>query len=179
MSDYDLMEEGCEGCVRLLAKINELRIDLNNISMAPKTVLDAREGAFHDALSFAGLDPVDGYTEEEALRRFGKLADDYTEAVRKYERAIMLQKFIEKVAQAAPENTPLREQAQAILEEGGSSELDRDKKIIVAAAITNCILTMCSYCKASHDTGMTTEHSCIAKPLWNLWDKKMAEISDE
>jgi hypothetical protein len=46
MSDYDLMEEGCEGCVRLLAKINELRIDLNNISMAPKTVLDAREGAF-------------------------------------------------------------------------------------------------------------------------------------
>jgi hypothetical protein len=87
--------------------------------------------------------------------------------------------FIEKVAQAAPENTPLREQAQAILEEGGSSELDRDKKIIVAAAITNCILTMCSYCKASHDTGMTTEHSCIAKPLWNLWDKKMAEISDE
>lgn len=211
MSDYDLMEAGCEGCVRLLAKINELKTDLDSQGLKDQNVRDAREGAFHDALSFAGLDPIEGYTEEEALERFGGLRTQHESALRdrdefdrKYQRALMLQKgaekqcarvmktrehfkyFIEEVVRCGTVRTSgLSGVAQRVLEEHDHLEpkekakADRDKKLIMMATITSCILTICSYCKASHAIGKTTEHTCIAKPLWKLWDEKASEISDE
>ena len=38
-----------------------------------------------------------------------------------------------------------------------------------AMVIEECILAMCPYCRASAEEGMTTEHRCIAKPLWRMW----------
>ena len=44
-----------------------------------------------------------------------------------------------------------------------------------AKAIEDCILAMCPYCRASAETGMTTEHRCVAKPLWRMWDETLKE----
>jgi len=37
-----------------------------------------------------------------------------------------------------------------------------------AKVIQDCIFALCPYCKASADTGQTTEHRCPAKPLFKL-----------
>jgi len=62
---------------------------------------------------------------------------------------------------------------------GEKGEFDKRMKAVRLGTITDCALALCSYCKASAESGQTTEHNCIAKPLYELFQETAKEMWDE
>ena len=63
--------------------------------------------------------------------------------------------------------------------EGEREDFDKRMQAVRLGAITDCALALCSYCKASAESGQTTVHYCIAKPLYELFQETAKEMWDE
>lgn len=55
---------------------------------------------------------------------------------------------------------------------------EREKLMERARIIQECWFAVCPYCKASADTGMTTMHTCVAKPLVKLHNDVLKQLSE-